>query len=57
MVTNQEHAKVWFAMKDLERLCSDQAGTIRQLHQAVTVLRRQLATANETIFSHAYDKR
>lgn len=58
MVTNREHhARIYFRMRDAEDLAESQAKLLRELHQANEILRRKLATANETIFAHAYDKR
>lgn len=57
MVTNEQHARIYFRMRDAEDLAESQAKLLRELHQANDILRRKLATANETIFTHAYDKR
>ena len=57
MVSNEQHARIYFRMRDAEDLCEEQAALLREMHQANDILRRKLATANETIFSHAYDRR
>ena len=57
MVSNEQHARIYFRMRDAEDLAEKQAELLREMHQANDILRRKLATANETIFSHAYDRR
>jgi len=56
MPNNDQLFRLYQRARDAEDLCEQQAKLLRDMYQSNCALRRKLATANENIFTHAYDK-